>query len=351
MGVPIVGVGDGKARVDFILAGDRGCWWTATVRGGSSNDVYFWYILDNKDEVSEFLYSMKFGLSVRCVGDESDGGKLPTYAVTVSSAGTNSSGGGSYTAGTVVTISAGAAPSGYAFSAWTTASGGVTFNSANSAATWFTMPANAVTVTANFRQNSVTPPGGGGSYESVVIGGVRWMSKNLNIETGTSWCYGEGGQVYGGERENLSSAEIQANCDKYGRLYDWSTALTVCPDGWHLPSREEWDALAIAAGRAGPYGTEGTDAVRLKSRSGWYNDGNGTDDFGFSALPGGQRNAIAGNVIYTEEGSTGIWWTATTTRLFNAVYTMTIFYVGNGIVETSNGKSNGTGSSVRCVAD
>ena len=73
-----------------------------------------------------------------------------TYAVTVSSAGAGASGGGSYAAGATVSISAGMPPAGQQFVNWTTASTGVTFANANNASTTFTMPENAVTVTANF---------------------------------------------------------------------------------------------------------------------------------------------------------------------------------------------------------
>ncbi|GBU23322.1 hypothetical protein R80B4_03239 [Fibrobacteres bacterium R8-0-B4] len=98
---------------------------------------------------------------------------IPTYAVTVSSAGTGASGGGNYAAGAAVTISAGTAPSGQRFKNWTTSSGGVTFANANSAATTFTMPANTVTVTAVFEaiptyavtvSSAGTGATGGGSY-------------------------------------------------------------------------------------------------------------------------------------------------------------------------------------------
>jgi len=77
-----------------------------------------------------------------------------TYTVTVSSAGTGATGGGNYAAGDTVNINAGTPPAGQQFKNWTTASSGVTFANASSANTTFTMPANAVTVTANFESLS-----------------------------------------------------------------------------------------------------------------------------------------------------------------------------------------------------
>jgi uncharacterized protein (TIGR02145 family) len=61
-------------------------------------------------------------------------------------------------------------------------------------------------------------------YDIVAIGGQCWMAENLNYASGNSWCY----------------SDNPANCDTYGRLYDWSTATSVCPEGWRLPSDEDW---------------------------------------------------------------------------------------------------------------
>ncbi len=104
------------------------------------------------------------------------------------------------------------------------------------------------------------------NYRTTQIGSQVWMAENLNYDVEGSRCYGEGSYVTGGDHSILSNVEIQANCDKYGRLYDWNTAMTVCPSGWHLPSEAEWDTLTKAVG-------------------GW---GSNTEDFGFFALSGGQ---------------------------------------------------------------
>jgi uncharacterized protein (TIGR02145 family) len=105
----------------------------------------------------------------------------------------------------------------------------------------------------------------GQTYKTVKIGNQTWMAQNMNYRTEKrSCCY-----------ENNPD-----NCKKYGKLYDWNTANVACPKGWHLPSKGEWTKWITMVGslRAGK---------TLKSKSGWNESGNGTDDYGFSALPGG----------------------------------------------------------------
>jgi uncharacterized protein (TIGR02145 family) len=148
---------------------------------------------------------------------------------------------------------------------------------------------------ALFAGMSVAESGGSGTftdkrdgktYRAVVIGGKTWMAENLNYETGKSWCY-----------DNKES-----NGNKYGRLYDWKTAMKVCPSGWHLPSRAEWDGLVgVAGGKT-------TAGKKLKSTSGWNGNGNVTDDYGFSALPGGLRYTGG---YFSNAGDYGYWWSAT----------------------------------------
>lgn len=97
-------------------------------------------------------------------------------------------------------------------------------------------------------------------YQTTVIGSQIWMAQNLNYAAVGSWCYDDD----------------MNKCTEYGRLYDWKTAATVCPEGWHLPSSSEWADLL---------GTVSVGAVKkLKSQS-W----GGTDTYKFGMLPGGLR--------------------------------------------------------------
>jgi uncharacterized protein (TIGR02145 family) len=131
----------------------------------------------------------------------------------------------------------------------------------------------------------------GKTYKIVKIGSRNWFAENLNYAAKGSVCY-----------DNKTD-----NCAKYGRLYNWETALTACPAGTHLPTDNEWTTLTDKVG-----GSE-TAGNKLKSTSGWnWNDykeksGNGTNDYGFSALPGG----VGYGGEFIDVGNNGLWWSAT----------------------------------------
>jgi uncharacterized protein (TIGR02145 family) len=165
------------------------------------------------------------------------------------------------------------------------------------------------------------------TYKTVTVGGKKWMAENLNVKTGTSWCYGD----------------QESNCKKYGRLYAWSTAAKMaCPDGWHLPSQDEWTALTKAAGGTGPDGDGGEAAMKLKSKTDWK-DAGGTDQFGFSALPGGSRD---GDGDFKKAGAEGYWWTVTQDAKGDA-YNRGMYFNYKNVFNYISGKHNGY--SVRCV--
>ena len=150
-------------------------------------------------------------------------------------------------------------------------------------------------------------------YKIVKVGSQTWFAENLNYAAKGSKCYGEGGVVADGWDEDgspnnptkLSNAEVQANCAKYGRLYDWSTAKTACPTGWHLPSDAEWTTLVNYVGG------EQTAGTKLKSSTVWTRDEEvpvGTNDYGVSALSGGYGDSDGS---FFNVGDYGRWWGAT----------------------------------------
>jgi uncharacterized protein (TIGR02145 family) len=118
--------------------------------------------------------------------------------------------------------------------------------------------------------------------------------------------------------------------------------MAICPSGWHLPKIGEWDIL---------YRFVGNDIQLLNATSGWQDEyGNGTDNYGFSALPGG-RGSIGTNYsgdfadYFEGAGDVGQWWSASEpdyTVAFNVfVYNTYYYYYGN----------KNAWYSVRCVKD
>ncbi len=203
-------------------------------------------------------------------------------------------------------------------------------------------------------------------YRTVKIGDQVWMAENLNFDPGQggsgedkydwSWCYDN---------------ELK-NCDVAGRYYTWAAAIDsvklandadnpqdcgygkecgvastrsatlvqgVCPTGWHLPSRAEWNSLFTAVG------DESTAGKVLKSQTGWYNRGNGTDAFGFSALPAGGRN---GDEDYYNEGDYAYFWSSTE---LNSSYAYRMYLDYGSVSATLSFKNKDDGFSVRCVKD
>jgi uncharacterized protein (TIGR02145 family) len=177
------------------------------------------------------------------------------------------------------------------------------------------------------------------TYRWVKIGTQKWMAENMNYQgTGNSMCH----------------KNISANCDKYGRLYDWVAAMNinytysstlypaaenhqgVCPSGWHIPSSTEWDALITTVGGSSTAGKY------LKATSGWNNDGDGLDTYGFSALPGGGTNDA------NSAGDYGYWWSASQSSAYEA-YDLNMSYNSESASRANYYKSNFF--SVRCVGD
>ena len=182
-------------------------------------------------------------------------------------------------------------------------------------------------------------------YKTKTIGTQTWFAENLNYNASGSKCY-----------DNLES-----NCDIYGRLYNWATAMSfdascnssscssqvqskhkgICPTGWHIPSDAEWNTLMNYAGG------QSTAGKKLKATSGWgYAKANGgTDNYGFSALPGGGGYSD-GDFGYL--GANGYWW-STGENSGNYAYHRYIYYERDYIGRTDDYKSGLF--SLRCVKD
>jgi uncharacterized protein (TIGR02145 family)/uncharacterized repeat protein (TIGR02543 family) len=191
---------------------------------------------------------------------------------------------------------------------------------------WYTEATGGTQITTNtiFRENTTiyaqwnrvyavfTDSRDGKTYKKVVIGTQTWMAENLNYDVP-------------GVTSDVCKGYGNANCEKYGRLYDWFDAMAACPAGWRLPSDAEWTTLTNYVGGSSTAG------ARLKSTSGWTCgrsdcSKNGTDDFGFTALPAGWEVGYSkippidyepGGPVYGCNGDTGseinygFWWSAT----------------------------------------
>ena len=180
----------------------------------------------------------------------------------------------------------------------------------------------------------------GRTYKTVTIGTQTWMPENLNFETDSSFCY----------------YNEEGNCAKYGRLYEWAAAVGksesecgygyacslpsgkiqgVCPEGWHLPSYDEWKTLF----------NESMAGKVLKSTSGWASNGNGTDAFGFSALPAGYRYD---DRYYNLEGYYANFWSSTE---FDSYRAYNMYLICRDDYANLDNNSKGDAFSVRCIQD
>ena len=197
-------------------------------------------------------------------------------------------------------------------------------------------------------------------YNTVQIAGQCWLKENLNVGT---MVQGMVDMTDNGIIEKYCCENEPDSCDIYGGLYQWDEMMQyslqqgaqgICPPGWHLPTDEEWKMLEGAADSQygighdewNGYGYRGEDAGgRLKSENGWNYNGNGTDVFGFSALPGGERNP---NGSFNYVGLLSPWWSssknwATTAwgRNLDVSYTLA----------GRNDYNKQAGFGVRCVRD
>ncbi|MDY6388534.1 MAG: fibrobacter succinogenes major paralogous domain-containing protein [Fibrobacter sp.] len=163
----------------------------------------------------------------------------------------------------------------------------------------------------------------GKKYKIVKIGRQVWMAENLNYKMKNTYCYN-------------NSAD---SCAKYGRLYIWDAAVGACPDGWHLPTMAEFSVLFSTVGGSSSAGRA------LKSAFDWEDDGNGSDAFGFSAVPAGYRN---NDGKYSRKGAGAYFWSAIKEDIFFANF-VRLYYYSNDVYMASDSKASAF--SVRCVRD
>jgi len=189
--------------------------------------------------------------------------------------------------------------------------------------------------TPSWNYSTFTDIRDGKTYKSIKIGNQEWMAENLAFETvNGSWNAG-GSETYG---------------EKYGRLYTWEAAKMSVPSGWHLPTDSEWKELEKSIGMsqidADDINFRGLDeGAKLKSTTGWPENGNGIDNVGFFALPGGFRSNSGTFFVCSWYG---YWWTSSESDSSNAWFRSTVYHKSK-IYRNQSFKEDGY--SVRCIKD
>jgi uncharacterized protein (TIGR02145 family) len=191
------------------------------------------------------------------------------------------------------------------------------------------------------------------NIESIRIGSQIWMAENLNVVTfrngdtipqaltneewekaekakQPAWCY------YDNE---------ESNGFKYGKLYNWyavNDPRGLAPGGWRIPRSKEWKELTDYLG-----GWK-VAVAKLKNKEGWLHDGNGNNESGFSALPGGRRSCYKQDSYeFIAKGNWGYWWTSSK---FTKKTAKARSMYSNGTFQWLDW-NKGEGMSVRCVRD
>lgn len=178
---------------------------------------------------------------------------------------------------------------------------------------------------------SFTDPRDGITYKTVKIGTQTWMAENLAYKA-ISWYWAADDDV--------------SYVAKYGYLYNWEIAKTISPPGWHLPSDSEWTILINYIGG------EDNAGKKLKATSGWkdyYNNvsGNGTNESGFTALPGGDHDPDGWMSFI---GYDSYWWSSTKDGE-DRVWHLNLNNKSPGANKDSYKYNKSRGFSVRCVRD
>lgn len=200
----------------------------------------------------------------------------------------------------------------------------------------------------------------GNEYKTIKIGNQWWMAENLKVKT-----FSDGTLLYEQPNEadwinaNQAYCIYEANDDAPGLLYNYAavnSANKLAPQGWHIPTDEEWKTLEIHLGmslsdadKLAWRGSNQGEKLKIKSPEGWsiYESVWNTNESGFTALAGSCRLA---NGKWGNPGlfCTGFWWTATGHSSDDAFYRY-LDYKNANVFRSNTSKQYGM--SVRCVKD
>lgn len=189
----------------------------------------------------------------------------------------------------------------------------------------------------------------GNHCNSIVIGNNIWVACNLStghfrngdpiplVESDEEW------EALGADHQPASCfyRNEPSLAETFGRLYNWYAVFDprgLAPMDWRIPSIDDWNGLIGAVGGGHIAGR------RLKDRQGWSNSGNGNNESGFNARPGGGRGAFGS---FLDLGDYGNWWTSVSSGLEEAAFLYLTFIDSAALIRSDGFKSSGL--SVRCV--
>ena len=170
---------------------------------------------------------------------------------------------------------------------------------------------------------------GTASSTSITVDGKEWTARNLNKE-GVGVSYKNAGVV-----DPL-----------FGRLYTWEEASSACPDGWHLPTAQEWDAL-------------GTNAGALMAPAKFLDDDmwtpalgqDITNSTGFNAIPVGYMDTSASVTQFRRYGEMAAFWTASDAASDTSLAQFRFILYDSQEIMKGNGSKTSLALNVRCVKD
>ena len=178
------------------------------------------------------------------------------------------------------------------------------------------------------------------TYQYKIIGTQTWMSENLAFlpavhQVTNGSVIADRYYVFGNDSTNVDVAKESENYNIYGVLYNWTAANKACPYHWHLPNDQEWNTLATNLGQGA--------GNAMKSISGWFNNGNGSNSSGFNALPAGMRSDTG----YLELTQRSFFWTSSIHSIGGIYWFLS--YDDYVLGRSADKKSNAF--SVRCIKD
>jgi uncharacterized protein (TIGR02145 family) len=170
-----------------------------------------------------------------------------------------------------------------------------------------------------------------------VILNVTDDKERSSLTTG-AWCYYDNDSKYN---------------NTYGKLYNWysvADSRNVCPNGWHVPSDNEWDLLINL------FGGKDIAAKKLKNSLGWKNDGNGNNFSGFSAFPAGIRiqniqfQKLDSPYVFRDLNEVGHWWSSTAFEsLTICAWSRHMHYKFDLVFRNDITSFKSDGKSIRCI--